>query len=131
SQIVEDHSIEAANRRIQVRTQYALLLSMQGKYAEAETVAQAALNEATVILGEEHHSTLVAMKYLAEVLAQQGKYADSEQLYRTALQKIESSTGSDSLETANALNQLGFLLHIRGGAFNEACEMFERAIPIL
>ena len=57
---------------------YALL----GKYREAESIHQQALDIKEKVLGEEHPSTLASMNNLAEVLRQQGKYEEAERMHR-------------------------------------------------
>lgn len=126
-----DASAAAANRRVQVRTQFAYLLKIQGKFGEAEEIIRKAFAEATARFGDEHPSTLRAMQYLAAILTPQGKYPEAERTYRNVLHKIEAASGPESIEVANALNELGHFLRVRGGAYEEAQSSFERAIPIL
>lgn len=121
----------ASIREIQVRTEYALLLSRLGKYQEAEGAARIAMDAATGRFGTGHHAALKATGYLAEILAQQGKRAEAEAIYRSILKKVEASSGPESLETADSLNDLGTILRLYQGDYDEARRLLERAGGII
>ena len=63
----------------------ALLLSDQGKLAEAEPLYRRALAGKEAQLGEAHPSTLNTINNLAILLTEQGKLAEAEPLHRRAL----------------------------------------------
>ena len=59
-----------------------LVLSIQGKYKEAEVMHRRALEAREKVLGREHPSTLTSVSNLGNVLDSQGKYEEAEVMYR-------------------------------------------------
>ncbi|MDP4198204.1 MAG: tetratricopeptide repeat protein [Bacteroidota bacterium] len=118
-------------REILVKTQHAFLLRQLGKYDEAESAARIAMDAAARRFGNEHHTTLKAMRYLADAQALQGKRSEAEAMYRSVLKKVEASSGAQSLETAESLNDLGTILRLYQGDYEEAKRLLERAGNII
>lgn len=61
---------------------WALVLSILGKYKEAEELHRQALTLIERVLGKELPSTLMSMDNLTSVLSRQGKYKEAEELHR-------------------------------------------------
>jgi tetratricopeptide (TPR) repeat protein len=64
----------------------ALVLGIQGKYAEAKGIHRQALALWEKVLGQEHPSTLTSMNNLAAVLERQGNYEEAEEMHQRALE---------------------------------------------
>jgi tetratricopeptide (TPR) repeat protein len=134
-------------RHINIRNEYARVLKDQGKYADAESVSKITLKAATERFGMAHFATQNEMRWLAEIMRLEGKFAEAELLYRSVLKNVEASLGSESLDVAYYLNEFATFLRIKGlrreispqtgirpvagGDYEEAQQLFERAITII
>jgi nephrocystin-3 len=118
-------------RQINVRDEYARLLKEEGKYQEAERVARVTLKAAIERFGPKDSTVQNQMRLLAEILAFEAKYPEAESLYRDVLKSIEASLGSESLDAGYYLNVLANFLRQTGGDYEEARQLFERAVAII
>jgi len=81
-------------------------LADQGKYEEAEAMAQRALDGREKEVGREHLDTLNSADGLARILYCRGKYEAAEAMAQWALEGRERALGKDNpwtLATANLL----------------------------
>jgi CHAT domain-containing protein len=96
-------------------SRYALLLAREGRLAEAEHQARAALLGALRKFGRNSSHTANMLRVLTRVVAEQGRYPEAERLARAAIdiqQQIGAS--SDSLGMAGARDELGAVLAAQG-----------------
>jgi Flp pilus assembly protein TadD len=70
---------------LKTRSNLAIVLEVQGKYAEAEAEDRAVIKLREKVLGPEHPDTLASRNNLAEVLDQQGKHAEAKTEDRAVL----------------------------------------------
>ena len=106
-----------------------LLYLQQGKYAQAESLYQRALDIAEKVLGPEHPDTAGSLNNLGGVYLQQGKYAQAESLYQRALDIAEKVLGPEHPDTATSLNNLAALYH-RQENYAQAEPLYRRALDI-
>jgi tetratricopeptide (TPR) repeat protein len=108
------------------RTNLAVALQSQGKYAEAETEFRAVLKLEEKVLGPEHPSTLGSRNNLANVLAGQGKYAEAEAEYREVIKLREKVLGPEHPNTLSSCFNLALCLKAENKT-DEAKEFARRA----
>ncbi len=118
-------------RQINVRNEYARLLMDEGKYPEAESIARVTLKAAIERFGPKDSTAQNEMRRLAEILEFEAKYPEAELLYREVLKSIEATLGPESLDAGYYLNQLAEFLRRIGGDYEEALQLFERAVAIV
>ncbi len=104
-------------------------LYRQGKYADAEKVAQRALNVAEKTFPTNHPTVAIALNNLAFLYEAQGKYAEAEPLYKRALAILEKALGKNHPNVANSLGGLAGLYSDQG-KYSEAEPLFKRALTI-
>jgi tetratricopeptide (TPR) repeat protein len=103
-----------------------ILLRIQGKYEEAETLHRQLLEWDEKNLGDDHPKTLTSVSYLATVLQKQGKYAEAETLHRRALEGREKKLGEDHPDTLTSVHNLAVLLDDLY-RYPEAAKLYQRA----
>ncbi len=111
-------------RALNVRT-VALLKS--GKYAEAEPLARAALDQSERVLGVEHPDTLTSVSNLAALCDAQGRYGEAEALSRRALATRERVLGTEHPNTLISVNNLAYLYREQA-RYGEAEPLFHQAL---
>src|SRR5579864_4334164 len=78
-------------------------LYRQGKYAEALSFAQEALQVAETRFGPEHPNLAMSLNNLAGLYSAQGRYSEAEPLYKRSLTIVERALGPDHLNVATSL----------------------------
>jgi len=68
------------------------------------------------------------LKLIGEVRRAQGEYQDAETSLKAALAIVVAEFGDDSIEAANARNDLG-VLYKYWGRFDDGLRLYERALP--
>jgi tetratricopeptide (TPR) repeat protein len=81
-------------------------LSKQGKYTEANEIAEKALEVAENTFGPDHPNTAASLNNLAELYRVQGRYAEAEPLYKRALPIYVKALGADHPTVAKVLGNL-------------------------
>jgi hypothetical protein len=97
-----------------VQFQIGCALYEQGQFREAEPILREALNQRESALGPEHHETLSALSYLANVLYREGKDADGEAAYRTLATRDEKVFGPENANTVISRTDLAAVLDDEG-----------------
>jgi tetratricopeptide (TPR) repeat protein len=100
----------------------------QGRYAEAESLFQAALKEAEQS-GPEGPRVALSLDNLAMLYYTQGRYAQAEPLYQRALAVAEKGLGPEDPYVATNLNNLG-VLYRQQGKYAQAEPLHQRALAI-
>jgi len=102
----------------------AMVLTSQGRYAEAESLSRRVLKGTEKTLGPGHADTRASANILAAVLNELGNYSEAEKMFRRAL---EAKSGTVELEDHAGLNNLGSVL-CQLGRYAEAEEMLRQAM---
>ncbi|MEM7249005.1 MAG: serine/threonine-protein kinase [Acidobacteriota bacterium] len=97
----------------------AVLLSEQGRHAEAEPLLVEILETQRSTLGDTHRDTLAVANNLALVLQEQGRHAEAEPLLAEVLGGLRETRGPEHQDTVTALVNLG-LVQLASGHFDEA-----------
>jgi len=82
----------------------ALVLTKQGKYAEAETMSRQTLELKEKALGKTHPETLMSVCCLAYLLQSKKEYKEASTLYQRACIGFDSSLGSKHPITIACIN---------------------------
>jgi serine/threonine protein kinase/tetratricopeptide (TPR) repeat protein len=98
--------------------------SDQQRIAEAEQLAEEALETSRSALGETHPLTLMAMQRMGTVLFRKGEYEKVEPLFREVLEKRQSILGENHPDTLGSMHNMGSLLALLGKP--QEAELFER-----
>ncbi len=111
-------------------TNLANVYNLQGRYSEAESLQQRALDIQEKLLGPDHPDVGTSLNNLATIYFNLEKYEKAEELFRRVLALIEKVQGKDHPDVAVALNNLANVAQARGDyATAESC--FLRAIEII
>lgn len=110
-------------------TRDAIRLHSQGRYKEAATTGNRAVEVATTQFGAVHPRTALAMKNLAEIYRSSGNYVEAETLAKRALQIVESIGGTEHPALLGFLNTLA-LLNWNQARHAEAELLFQRALKV-
>ncbi len=100
----------------------------QGKYKEADAIAEKALALAERVLGREHPDTLRSVSNLATLYCAQGRYGEAEPLYKRALEGFERTLGPGHQATKDTAKNLAELYRSQGREA-EARQVLERLPP--
>jgi hypothetical protein len=106
---------------------YALVLSGQGKYGEAEEMNRKVLGGWEKMSGGVHPDVLTSVNNLALVLEAQGDYKAAEEHHRRALEGLEKVLGKEHSDTLTSANSLAKVLQARGD-HKAAEEHFRRVL---
>jgi CHAT domain-containing protein/tetratricopeptide (TPR) repeat protein len=101
-------------------------LLVAGKAADAVPVAELAVREATVRLGEMHPATAQAHEMLARALGRVGRFEEAETAGRRSLGIYELAGGRMALNAPAVLNTLGGI-YKEQGRLREAADHYERS----
>src|SRR6266508_925566 len=107
----------------------ALKLQRAGKYDEALSLVERALEIRERLLGTEHRDVAAGIDSLAGVYSDRGEYVKAEPLYLRALAIREKALGLDHPDTATGASNLGKLYHYQG-KYGEAEPLYKRALEI-
>src|SRR6266508_4050121 len=107
----------------------ALKLQRAGKYDEALSLVERALEIRERLLGTEHRDVAAGIDSLAGVYSDRGEYVKAEPLYLRALDIREKALGKDHPSTAISLNSLASLYHLQG-KYAEAEPLYRRSLDI-
>jgi uncharacterized protein (TIGR03067 family) len=97
-----------------VEDEVALLLVMEGHFAEAETIIRNVIKSRADVLGSGHPDTLKSRIRLANALDQQGKHAEAEAEYRAVLKVKEYVLGPEHPDTLTSRSNLVSVLAEQG-----------------
>jgi tetratricopeptide (TPR) repeat protein len=103
-------------------------LRLAGRPAEADPVFRRALEIAES--ANDRRLLATVLGGLGATLVDRGEYARAEPVLRRSLAIFEAAVGSDSLESAEAANNLA-MLYRRTGDLARAQEQLERALPLM
>jgi CHAT domain-containing protein len=106
-----------------------LALDKSGKYAEAETWANKALDLAQTESGADSTAYATSLHNLAWIYKEQARYAEAEPLMKRALAIREKALGPDHPNVAQSLNDLA-ILYFDQGRYAEAEPLQKRALAI-
>jgi tetratricopeptide (TPR) repeat protein len=109
--------------------QQAVELYQAGRYPEALSLAQRALEIDEKALGPEHPDTAVSLNNLAGLYDASGAFEKALPLYQRALKIREKALGPEHPDTATSLNNLAALYWARG-AYDQALPLYQRALKI-
>src|SRR5262245_12632288 len=107
----------------------ALKLQRAGKYDEALSLVERALEIRERLLGPEHREVAAGIDSLAGVYSDRGEYVKAEPLYLRALAIREKALGNDHPDTATGASNLGKLYHYQG-KYGDADPLYQRALEI-
>src|SRR6266540_1646741 len=107
----------------------ALKLQRAGKYDEALSLVERALEIRERLLGTEHRDVAAGIDSLAGVYSDRGEYVKAEPLYLRALAIREKALGIDHPDTATGASNLGKLYHYQG-KYGEAESLYKRSLEI-
>ena len=107
----------------------ALVLKIQGDFANARLLYERSLAILEKILGPEHPDTASALNNLALLLKTQGDLASARPLFERALAIGENTLGPEHPDTVTRVNNLAVLLQAQGD-FAGARRLKERALAI-
>ena len=99
-------------------------------YAEAESLAQAALRDNRAEFGDSHPQTAAAMKQLGGILAEHGHTADGARMLRQALSIEQRVWGPSHAVAASTMTELAQAL-MRDGYSSEAEQLLTGSAAIL
>jgi CHAT domain-containing protein/Tfp pilus assembly protein PilF len=102
-----------------------LKLYNAGKYDEALSLAERAVEIHRNELGPEHLDVAQSLRVLAIIHRDKGNYERAEPLFRRALDINEKTLGPEHLNVATTLNALA-VLHSKRGEYTRAEPLFER-----
>ncbi len=121
--------LPAQQERWEELSKEAVSLYHQGKYAEAQAVAEEALRVAEATFGPEDPNVATSLNNLAFLYQGQGKYAEAEPLYKRSLAIMEKALGPEHPDVATSLENYAALLRKTDRA-TEAEQMEARAKAI-
>ncbi|WP_437312109.1 tetratricopeptide repeat protein [Sorangium sp. So ce388] len=104
-------------------------LKKAGRYDEAISLAQRALELREAALGPYHPDVAQSLNSLAALLYAKGDYTTAEPLLRRALAIREKALGPDHPDVAESLNNLAALLYAKGD-YAAAEPLYRRALAI-
>jgi tetratricopeptide (TPR) repeat protein len=104
-------------------------LNLQGRYRMAEELGRVVLEQRKLLLGDEHHNTLLSMNNLALLLEFQGKYDEAEPIYRQTLALREKVLGKEHPNTLTSMNNLAGLLDSQG-KYDEAEPIYRQTLAL-
>jgi CHAT domain-containing protein/Tfp pilus assembly protein PilF len=107
----------------------ALKLQRAGKYDEARSLVERALEIRERLLGAEHPDVATGIDGLAGVYFDRGEYVKAEPLYLRALAIREKALGKDHPATAESLNNLAAVYTLQG-KYGQAEPLYKRALDI-
>ncbi|KAJ1338605.1 nephrocystin-3 [Microdochium nivale] len=105
----------------------ARLYADQGRFREAETMYNRALQGKEKVWGAEHMSTLDTVHNFATLYANQGRLQKAEAMYNRALEGFEKAWGPEHTSTLETVNGLA-ILYANQGRLQEAEAMYNRAL---
>ncbi len=91
-----------------------LLLSRQGKLAEAEPYFREALDGRRRSLGDDHPDTLSSLSNMGYLHSLQGRLAEAVPYFDEALTGRRRTLGADHPDTLTSMNEMGMLLKAQG-----------------
>ncbi len=109
--------------------QQAVELYQAGRYPEALSLAQRALELDEKALGPEHPDIAVSLGNLAGIYKASGAFEKALPLFQRALKIREKALGPDDPATATSLNNLA-TLYWATGAYEKALPLYQRALKI-
>lgn len=101
-----------------------------GKYAEAETFLQQALEIFEKANGPKYFRNAHCLGEMADLYQKKGDFIKAEPLYIRAVEMLEKARGPSHPETAPYLNNFG-TLYVAMGDYAKAKPLFKRALAIL
>jgi tetratricopeptide (TPR) repeat protein len=117
-----DETVDALNARVEE-------LYTAGRYGEAVSIAQRAVELAERRFGPDHPHVAQSLEKVATLYYKQGRHAEAEPLYRRALLVAEKALGASHLDVGTLLNNLAVLLHTQG-RYDDAEPLFKRALSV-
>ena len=114
----------------EIWTGLAEVLTLQGRFDDAEPLLQQSLDVRRRSYGSTHLLTAESLEDVGLNLFDQGRLADAEPLLRDAIATQRRVLG-DSLhpQLSDALNNLASVLHARG-QYEEATQLFEESLKM-
>jgi CHAT domain-containing protein/tetratricopeptide (TPR) repeat protein len=101
-----------------------------GKYAEATTMAERAVNLAERQFGSAHPVVGTSLSNLASLYNRQGRYGEAEPLYKRALSIAEKTLGANNPAVGLRLNNIAELYKAQG-RYAEAEPLLKRSLVIV
>jgi CHAT domain-containing protein/tetratricopeptide (TPR) repeat protein len=121
----DDRALQEARKRYRDFFQ----LFREGKYGEALTTIERAVEIREKLLGPEHRETVNALHNLATICFHTGDYARAESLHRRVLSIREKLLGPEDVEVATSLNNLS-LVYLETEQYSKAEPLIHRALAI-
>ncbi|KAL7946930.1 hypothetical protein V8C42DRAFT_298209 [Trichoderma barbatum] len=97
----------------------AISLYYDGRYQEAETVFERAMEAHKMKSGADHPNTLISMGGLASVYRKRGRWKEAEKLEVQVVDGLKLKRGADHIETLNSMGNLASTYR-RQGRWDEA-----------
>lgn len=124
-----DSFVAADPRRATALNNLASVYRLEGKYDQAETSYQQALDILDRAFGSKHLAVATALNNLADLYRVRRRLDDAEPLYLRALEIKRYFLTDSHPSLATTLNNLGLLYHARGD-YNRAEPLYWRAYTI-
>jgi tetratricopeptide (TPR) repeat protein len=125
AELFDGESVKRWARMLNHIAQY--MQAALGRYSEAETLNQLALERCEKELGVRHPDTLTSVSNLASVLQNQGKYEEAEKLNWRALEGREKELGVRHPDTLTSVSNLASVLRYQA-KYEEAEKLNRRAL---
>lgn len=101
----------------------------EGRFEEAESLLEHALEIRQHVLGNEHPNTALLLNNLACLYQAQEKHVEAEQFFRHALTIFEKRVGREHPSTTQMLHNLIYCCEVQG-KYEEARPLLEQALAI-
>lgn len=106
------------------------LLSVLGKYVEAESVSREIIETFENTVGRRQVSTATVLNTLGRALLGQAKYEESLKSHEEALDILTESNGPSHITVSKTYNMIG-LVYKKQAKYDKAVENYEKAIQLL
>jgi tetratricopeptide (TPR) repeat protein len=106
------------------------LYRKQGRYEEADTGYQQALEIFKDLRGENHPDVAISLNNLASLYQSQGRYEKAEPLYKQTVEIFKGLRGENHPDVAISLNNLAELYRNQG-RYEQAESLYQQAFTIL
>ncbi len=103
------------------------LYSLQGRFAESESLYKEALRINGEVLGDKHPNTITCMYNLGNLYCSQGKFGKAEPLLKETLLLYKVVLGTKHPETIKSMSSLGVLYQSQG-RYVESEPLFKEAL---
>ncbi|TAF63308.1 MAG: CHAT domain-containing protein [Cytophagales bacterium] len=127
--VFQKNNLTQTANYMQTIANVALLYHSTGRYAEAETFTQTALEQRKQVLGVNSTAYASSLNNKAMLYKDLGRYSEAESLINEAIGIVTQTEGKSSSQYAITINNKAVLLQVMG-RFTESEMLFKEAIQI-